>query len=93
MGGTTEQGSGWVPVEAIEDTRDAASREAADHLLGLAPRERVLALMNLAAAGSDGDKPLRPADLIGVLATFDGAAQPTAEELCRRFPGAVAARP
>lgn len=75
----TEPGSGWLPADALDDleaARDEASRNIAEHFLGLPPRARVLALMGLA-------------DLARVLASFEGPDLPAAEELCRLFPGAV----
>lgn len=91
----TEQGAGWLPAEAQDDLearRDAASQRKADALLALAPRERVLALLGLAAQGRECAEPLRPADLIRVLASFEGTTMPLPGELESLCPGAVANR-
>ena len=88
MGDTQE---GWLPVEAREAARDADSLAAADALIALPPRERVLDLMRLAASGAGCDRPLRPADLARVLSSFDGEVLPVPEMLARLFPGAVIA--
>lgn len=85
----SETESGWVPVEALEAERDAVSVGKADAMLALAPRERVVELMQLAAAGKAADHPLRAADLARVLASFEGADLPVPETLARLFPGSV----
>lgn len=85
--GETEQG--WVPVAALETERDAASLAAADALLAMPPRERVLELMRLAAAGAACERPLRPADLARVLGSFDGEMPSVPGTLARLFPGTV----
>lgn len=87
----TEHGKGWLPTEALETERDAASVAASDALLALPPRERVLELMRLAAAGPHSDRPLRPADLARVLSSFEGETLPVPETLARLFPGLVLA--
>jgi hypothetical protein len=92
---TTEPGSGWLPAEAAEDLeadRDKVSRAAADRLLDLSPRARVIDLMRLAAAGEACEAPLRPDDLARLLASFEGDEALTVEEMCGSFPGAVAGR-
>ena len=91
----SEPGAGWLPKEAqddLESRRDGESLAAADAMLALPPRERVLALMRLVAAGKDCAEPLRPADLVRVLASFEGEAMPLPAELAALFPGAVAER-
>ncbi|HYF09337.1 MAG TPA: hypothetical protein VD970_17080 [Acetobacteraceae bacterium] len=91
----TEHGAGWLPAEAQDDLemrRDAASHSAADALLALAPRERVLALLKRAAQGRDCAEPLRSADLIRVLASFEGTTMPLPAELESLCPGAVVDR-
>ena len=85
-------GSGWLPVDAIDEVakqNDAASRDTAKRLVGLPPRARVLELMRLAATGAASGSRLRPDDLAGVLRSFDGADDITSEELCRILPDIV----
>jgi len=88
----TLPGSGWLPVEARDDLgqkQDEASRDAAQRLLALSPRERVLELMRLAAAGAECDQTMRSGDLARVLESFAGSDSLTTEELRRRFPHLV----
>ena len=85
--GETEQG--WVPVKALEAERDAISIAAADALLALPVRKRVLELMRMAAAATGCERPLRPADLIPVLQSSEGDALLAPETLARLFPGSV----
>ena len=87
--GETEHG--WVPAGALEAERDAASAAAADALLAMPTRERVLELMRLAGAGKATDRPLRPGDLARVLMSFEGDALPVPGTLARLFPGTVLA--
>jgi hypothetical protein len=87
------EGIGWLPVEArdaLEEEHDKASHAEAEALLALPPRDRVLALLERAACQVNDSAPgtqLRPADLLRVLASFDGQAMPEAAELSTRFPG------
>ena len=76
---------------AIDEATTLAQARAADALIALPPRERVLDLMRLAASGAGCDRPLRPADLARVLSSFDGEVLPVPEMLARLFPGAVIA--
>ena len=95
MSGTNE-GLGWVPVEAREELEregDRASAEEAERLLALDPRARVLALLELVARHGAEDaraEALRPADLARVLESFSGETQVTAEELESRLPALFA---
>jgi hypothetical protein len=80
--------SGWLPVEAmekLEDGREAASREEADRLLALPPRDRVLELMRIAAGGG-AEARLRGADLIRVLDSFEGNGAPDAADIQALLP-------
>lgn len=91
MSGTNE-GIGWLPVEAreaLEEEQAKASAEAADKLVALDPRARVLALLERAAsrsADATSGPVLRPADLARVLESFPGAMPADAAELAARFP-------
>ncbi|MGG5889043.1 hypothetical protein ACLF3G_18050 [Falsiroseomonas sp. HC035] len=89
MARDTLPASGWLPVEALDDLADrqaAASREEAERLVALPPRERVLDLMRLVASGTAEEAKLRPADLATVLASFEGPASPDAAALAAMFP-------
>ena len=86
--------SGWLPVEAQDDLsrkEEAASEEAAARLLALPPRDRVLALMRLAAAEAEetADR-LLPGDLRRVLESFEGGPLPDDEALARFLPDPLA---
>jgi hypothetical protein len=91
MSGTNE-GLGWVPVEAREELEregDRASAEETERLLALDPRARVLALLELVVRHGTEEaraEALRPADLARVLDSFSGVMPVTAEELANRLP-------
>ncbi|MBU8539528.1 hypothetical protein [Falsiroseomonas tokyonensis] len=80
--------SGWLPVAALDDLeqkREKASREAAERLVAMPPRARVLELMRR-TAGKAGEEKLRPADLREILASFAGEELPEEAALAEMFP-------
>jgi hypothetical protein len=91
MSGTNE-GLGWLPVEAREELEregERASAAEADRLIALDPRARVLALLeHVACPAAEDTKPaaLRPPDIVRVLESFPGVMPVTVEDLARRFP-------
>lgn len=90
----TEQGAGWLPVEAqdaLAADRQAAARTEASRLLALAPRDRVIALMRFAAAKGEAGRMLDAATLAEVVASFEGTDMPDAEELRALCPAVPAA--
>ena len=97
MSGSNE-GLGWLPVEAREDLaeqRQRASAEQAEKLIAWDPRARVLALLDRLACRSaeDADCPrLHPADLQRVIESFPGETAVDAEALATNYPGLVEER-
>jgi len=91
MSGTNE-GLGWLPVEAREELEregERASAAEADRLIALDPRARVLAMLeHLACPAAEEPRPvaLRAADIARILESFPGVMPVTAEDLARRFP-------
>jgi len=84
MSGTNE-GLGWLPIEAREELEregERASAAEADRLIALDPRARVLALLEHVAR----PVALRPADILRILESFPGVMPVTAEDLARWFP-------
>ena len=90
--GTTNEGIGWLPVEAREalaEEQDKASADEAARLIAMEPRARVLALFDRLAcrsADAQGCPRLRPADLQRVLESFEGATPLDAAELAANYP-------
>ena len=92
---STNEGLGWLPVEAreeLEEQQDNASATQAERLIALDPRARVLALLDRLACRSaeDTDCPrLRPSDLRRVIESFPGEARVEAAALAENYPGLV----
>lgn len=90
-----KEGLGWLPVEAreeLEEQHDSASAKQAQRLIAMAPRDRVLALLDRLACRSveETDCPrLRPADLRRVIESFPGETRVAAEELAENYPALV----
>lgn len=94
MSGTNE-GLGWLPVEAreqLEEQKAGASAKQAEKLIAMPPRERVLALLDRLTGRSveETDCPrLQPVDLQRVIESFAGEARVEAETLAEHYPALV----